>query len=351
MNLFKDLVKTLDNEYASIADEGIVGDTIDWIDTGCYALNALLSGSIYGGFASNKVLALAGESSTGKTFYALSICKNFLDQNPEAGVFYFESEGALTKTMLAERGIDLSRFVVVPVATIQQFRTQALKVLEGLAKNKQRPKVLMCLDSLGMLSTTKELEDSSEGKETRDMTRAQVIRATFRVLSLQLAKLNIPMIFTNHTYAAVGAYVPTKIMSGGDGLKYSASTIIFLSKSKDKDGTEVIGNIIKCKLEKSRFTREQMTVETNLNFETGLDKYYGLTDLAVEAGIWKNLGGRIELPDGKKVFGKAINRNPSQYFTDDVLKIIDDYCAKKFKYGVVGAVLENNQEDDEDEFS
>ncbi len=335
MEFLKSIVKELDNEFAGIADDGVVGDTASFIDTGSYAFNALLSGSIFGGLPSNKVTALAGESSTGKTFYALGICKHFLQKDPTAGVVYFETEGALTKDMLTERGIDAKRFVIVPVSTVQEFRTQAVKILESYEKTKKadRPPLMMCLDSLGMLSTTKEMEDVSEGKETRDMTRAQLVRGAFRVLSLKLAKLDVAMIVTNHTYAVVGAYVPTKTMGGGDGLKYAASTIVFLSKSKDKDGTEVIGNIIKCKLEKSRFTREQSVAETKLSFTKGLDRYYGLIELAIEAGVWKSQGGRIELQDGRKVFGKNINDNPSQYYTEGVMSAIDSYAAKKYKFG------------------
>lgn len=335
MSFLKDIVKELDNEYAGLADDGVVGDTSDFIDTGSYALNALLSGSIYGGLPSNKVTALAGESSTGKTFYALGIAGNFLRSDEKAGVIYFETEGALTKDMLAERGIDTKRFMIVPVSTVQEFRTQASKILDAYEKTpkKDRPPLMLFLDSLGMLSTAKEMEDTLSGKDTRDMTRAQLVRGAFRVLSLQLAKLDIAMVVTNHTYAAVGAYIPTKVMGGGDGLKYAASSIVFLSKSQDKDGTEVVGNIIKCKLEKSRFTREKSMVETKLSFTKGLDRYHGLTDLAVEAGIWKAQGGRIEVHDGRKVFGKNIANNPTDFFSEDILSQLDKYCKSKYNYG------------------
>jgi RecA/RadA recombinase len=334
-DFFKRMVKDLDNEYAGLADDGVVGDTESFVDTGSFAFNALLSGSIFGGLPGNKVTALAGESSTGKTFYALGICRSFLESKEDGGVIYFESEGALTRQMLIERGIDTKRFIIVPVSTVQEFRTQAAKILDAYEKTakKDRQPMLMVLDSMGMLSTSKEIEDTTEGKDTRDMTRAQLLRGAFRVLSLKLSKVNVPMVVTNHTYAAVGAYVPTKVMGGGDGLKYAASTIVFLSKSQDKDGTEVVGNIIKCKLEKSRFTKEKSMVETNLSFKTGLDRYYGLIDLACEAGIWKNAAGRIELEDGSKVFGKAIRGNPEKYFTGDVLERIDAYTKKKFLYG------------------
>lgn len=349
MSFLNDIVKELDNEYAGVADDGVVGDTNCFIDTGSYAFNALLSGSIHGGLPGNKVTALAGESSTGKTFYALGIASNFLKTDPDAGVIYFETEGALTRDMLQERGIDTKRFVIVPVSTVQEFRTQCVKILDSYDKSpkKDRKPIMLFLDSLGMLSTSKEMADTAEGKDTRDMTRAQLIRGTFRVLSLKLAKLDVPLVITNHTYAVVGAYMPTKTMGGGDGLKYAASTVVFLSKSQDKDGTEVIGNIIKCKLEKSRFTREKSMVETKLSFTKGLDRHHGLTDLAIEAGIWKSQGGRIEVHDGRKVFGKAIASKPTEFFTEDILKQLDSFCKSKYNYGSdEDIVLESEDEVD-----
>ena len=328
-----DLIDNLDNEYAGLAENALDSD-VKFVDTGSYAFNALLSGSIYGGLPGNKVTALAGESSTGKTFFALGVAKNFLDMDNEAGVIYFETEGALTKQILEDRDIDSNRFVIVPVTTIQEFRTQAVRILEN-HKNvpeQARKPILFCLDSLGMLSTEKEVADVAEGKDTRDMTRAQLVRGAFRVLSLKLAQLDVPMIVTNHTYDVIGSYVPMKDMGGGGGLKYAASTIVFLGKSKDRDGTEVVGNIIKCTTQKSRFTKEQMKVECKLNFEQGLSRYHGLTDLAVEAGIWESAGGRITV-DGKKVFGKAIMKEPEKFFTEEVMNKIDEHCKSKFMYG------------------
>lgn len=347
MSFLNDIVKELDNEYAGVADDGVVGDTNCFIDTGSYAFNALLSGSIHGGLPGNKVTALAGESSTGKTFYALGIASNFLKTDPDAGVIYFETEGALTRDMLQERGIDTKRFVIVPVSTVQEFRTQCVKILDSYDKSpkKDRKPIMLFLDSLGMLSTSKEMADTAEGKDTRDMTRAQLIRGTFRVLSLKLAKLDVPLVITNHTYAVVGAYMPTKTMGGGDGLKYAASTVVFLSKSQDKDGTEVIGNIIKCKLEKSRFTREKSMVETKLSFTKGLDRYHGLTDLAIEAGIWKSQGGRVEVHDGRKVFGKAIATKPTEFFTEDILKQLDSFCKSKYNYGSDEVVVDESEDE------
>lgn len=336
MSFLNKAIKELDNEFASIVDEGIAaGDCSSFVDTGSYILNALCSGSIFGGLPQNKVTALAGESSTGKTFFALSIVKNFLEQNPRGEVVYFESESAISKDMMETRDIDVKRVGLVPVTTVQEFRTQSIKLVDEFMKIKKedRPPLLFVLDSLGMLSTTKEVQDATDGKETRDMTRAQVIKSIFRILSLKLGQAGIPLIVTNHTYDVVGAYVPTKEMGGGTGLKYAASSILFLSKKKEKDGTEQIGNIIKVKAHKSRFTKENSIVETRLFFdERGLDKYYGLLELGQQYGVFERVGNRVKTEHGS-VYPSAIYKEPEKYFTPEVLQALDDCAKKEFCYG------------------
>ena len=336
MDFLKDIAKQAGNEYASLVADGVeAGDVDSYIDSGSYIFNALLSGSINGGLPSNKITAIAGESATGKTFFLMGMCKNFLDANPDAGVIYFESESAITKQMVIDRGIDPQRMVMFPVTTVQEFRTQAIKVLDKYLEQNEadRKPIMLCLDSMGMLSTTKEIDDTADGKETRDMTRAQVLKAAFRVLTLKLGRAKVPMVVTNHTYDVVGSMFPTKEMGGGSGLKYAASTIIYLSKKKEKDGTEVIGNIVHCKNQKSRLTIENKMVDVRLTYEKGLDRYYGLLDLAVQYGIFKQVSTRIELPDGSKQYAKTINNNPEKYFTEDIMKQLDECAMKEFKYG------------------
>ena len=336
MDFLKDIAKQAGNEYASIvADGGDLLDVDSYIDTGSYVFNALLSGSIYGGLPSNKITAIAGESATGKTFFVMGMCKNFLDANPDAGVIYFESESAITKQMVIDRGIDPQRMVMFPVTTVQEFRTQSLKVLDRYMQddvNIRKP-LFLCLDSLGMLSTTKEVEDTADGKETRDMTRAQVLKAAFRVLTLKLGKAKVPMVVTNHTYDVVGSMFPQKEMGGGSGLKYAASSIVYLSKKKEKDGAEVIGNIVHCKNHKSRLTIENKMVDVRLTYDKGLDKYYGLLDIAEKYNIFKKVSTRYELPDGTKQYGKSIMNDPEKYFTEDIMKQIEEAVGKEFKYG------------------
>jgi RecA/RadA recombinase len=332
---FKKLVKDLNDENTSIADDGLSSSQFTGcIDTGSYILNAALSGSLYGGVPNNKITAFAGESATGKTFFVLGVVKRFLDDNPTGAVFYFDTEAAVTKEMMSTRGIDTKRVIISEPETIQKFRHTVLQIVDNYAKSSSdRPPMMMVLDSLGQLSSTKELEDTTAGSETRDMTKAATLKATFRVLNLKLAKINVPMLITNHVYDVVGSYIPTKEMAGGSGLKYSASSICFLTKKKEKDGTEVIGNIIKVKLAKSRFTKENKQVEVKLTYDKGLDRFYGLLDLAEKHNIIKKVANRYELPNGNKVYGKLINNDPQKYFTDDIMKKLEVAASEEFLYG------------------
>jgi RecA/RadA recombinase len=331
------MIKSSGNKFASIVDDGLDGsDVTGFTDTGSMMLNALLSGSLYGGMANNKIVALAGEAATGKTYFTIGILSKFLQDNPEGVVVYFDTEQAVTSDMFKSRGVDPKRVAVFPVATIEEFRFQSIKIVDDYLNEEEsnRKPMMIVLDSLGMLSTSKEINDTTEGKEVRDMTRAQVIKSTFRVLTLKLGKAKIPMIMTNHTYSIVGAYVPTSEMGGGTGLKYAASTIVYLSKKKDKDSEgDVVGNIINCKLYKSRFTKENKTVSVKLNYETGLDRYYGLVDLALESGVFTKTSTRITLPDGSTAFEKNIYENPEKYFTKEVLEKLEKAASKEFKYG------------------
>lgn len=342
MNI-NDLIKATGNEHAGIAEDGLVSDVRSYINTGSFCFNALLSGSLYGGLPSNKITALAGESATGKTFFALGIVHKFLCDYPDSVVLYFDSEHAVTSVMVRERGIDPKRIAILPVGTVEEFRHQAIQVLDKYREEKEseRKPMLIVLDSLGMLSTEKEMSDTAEGKTTRDMTRAQVIKATFRTLTLKLGAAGVPMIMTNHTYDVVGSMFPTKEMGGGSGLKYAASTIVYLSKKKVKEGTDVIGNIVHCKLYKSRLTKENSMVDVMLSYDSGLNPYYGLVDLALECGVFEKQSTRIQVADGSKVYEKSIYGEPTKYFTEEVMQKIEEHVSSKFKYGSSIASISN----------
>ena len=335
MDFLKDIVKEIGDDFTQLASD--IDETERYVDTGSYIFNGLVSGSIFGGVSGNKITAIAGESSTGKTFFSLAVVKNFLDSNPDGYCLYFDTEAAVNKGVLESRLSleQLKRLVVVNVVTIEEFRTKALKAIDIYLKTDtaDRKPCMFVLDSLGMLSTEKEIRDALDDKQVRDMTKSQLVKGAFRMLTLKLGQANVPLIVTNHTYDVIGAYVPTKEMGGGSGLKYAASTIIYLSKKKEKDGKEVIGNIIKAKTHKSRLSKENKQVEIRLFYdERGLDKYYGLLELGEIGGLWKNVAGRYEM-NGKKIYAKQILANPEEYFTDDVMQALDEIAQKEFSYG------------------
>jgi len=333
MDFLKDIVNEIGDDFTKLADE--ITSVEQYVDTGSYIFNGLCSGSIYGGVSSNKITAIAGESSTGKTFFSLAVVKNFLDTNPSAYVLYFDTENSITRALLESRGVDLKRLVVINVVTIEEFRSKALKAVDIYLKTniEDRKPCMFVLDSLGMLSTEKEIRDVLNDNQVRDMTKSQLVKGAFRMLTLKLGQANIPLIVTNHTYDVIGSYVPTKEMGGGSGLKYAASTIIYLTKKKEKDQKEVVGNIIKAKTAKSRLSKENKQVEIRLYFDSrGLDRYYGLLELGEIGGLWKNVAGRYEF-GGKKIYAKQILANPEEYFTTDVMEKLDAIANQQFSYG------------------
>ena len=333
MDFLKDIVKEIGDDFTQLAAD--IDEEERYIDTGSYIFNGLVSGSIYGGVSSNKITAIAGESSSGKTFFSLAVVKNFLDNNPDGYCLYFDTEAAVNKGLLESRGVDLTRTVVVNVVTIEEFRTKALKAIDKYLQMpiEDRKPCMFVLDSLGMLSSEKEIRDALDDKQVRDMTKSQLVKGAFRMLTLKLGQANVPLIVTNHTYDVIGAYVPTKEMGGGSGLKYAASTIIYLGKKKEKDGKEVIGNIVKAKTHKSRLSKENKQVEIRLYYdERVLDRYYGLLELGEIGGLWKNVAGRYEI-NGKKVYAKAVYKNPEEYFTPEVMQALDEIAQKEYSYG------------------
>ena len=212
MDFLKEIVKEIGDDYTQLAAD--INEEEEFIDTGSYIFNAMVSGSIFGGVSGNKITAIAGESSTGKTFFSLAVVKNFLDNNPDGYCLYFDTEAAVNKGLLESRGIDLKRLVVVNVVTIEDFRQKALKAVDIYlnTSTEDRKPCMFVLDSLGMLSTEKEIRDALDDKQVRDMTKSQLVKGAFRMLTLKLGQANVPLIVTNHTYAVSYTHLtlPTK---------------------------------------------------------------------------------------------------------------------------------------------
>jgi RecA/RadA recombinase len=313
-------------------------ESLGWVDTGSYMLNALCSGSIYGGIPDNRIAMFGGEPSAGKTFFTLSILKNFLDDNPGSYGILYETENATDRDTLISRGIDPARVRIEKPATLEDFRCHSIKLLTAYlgCSEKQRPRLMLVMDSLSALFTTKELKEAIENSGTRDMTKAGIIRSTFHILTnTYLAKAKVPMIVTNHVYNSMNPYGDPMVFSGGLGALYAATTALTLTKKKDRDAKtkDIVGALITATAKKSRLGKENAKAEIRLNYKTGLDRHYGLLDLAVKHGIVTKAGAYLVMPDGSKHYESAIYADTDRFFTPDFMERLDEAAGVEFKYG------------------
>lgn len=328
----KELVKDIDATI--LEDELNSAEISGFYDTGSYLLNAGFSGNFDGGVPSNKITVFAGEEATGKTFFVLNILHSFLKKYPNGIVVYNDTESAVTKDIFESHGIDSSKIMVVEPETIEDFRKYAIQILSKYKETpkEERPPMIIVLDSLGNLGSRKEMLEGEKDSGVQDMTKAKVIRSTFRILNLRyLAKLDVPLFITNHLYTSVGSFITKAEMGGGGGIKYNASSIVFLSKKKDKDNPDD-GNLITATFVKSRLTKEKKKVEVSLSYSKGLSRYHGLIDLGEKYDIIKRVGNRYQMGE-KTVPRKTIMDNPKTYFSDEIMKQLEEAAKKEFYYG------------------
>ena len=352
--LDKELSKITGFETGSILSENSFSEVDEWISTGNYLLNAQISGSLFGGIPNTRSLGVMGDPGTGKSFFCLNVVREAQKQG--YNIVYCDTEGAIDKSSAANFGIDLDRVRYQPIQTVSQFQTFVSNLLDLVKKAKaagENPKILLVLDSLGMLSTDKELNDAMKGHNAADMgAKAKELRKLFRVITLDLTAAKIPLICTNHVYAG-GGYIPTKESSGGDGPIFAMSAVAFLSKAQLKDGSGTkTGIIVTSNLKKSRFTVPEV-IKFHISFSNGMNPYVGLQDYVswdacgIERGKFeevKNADGKKEMifkPNatstrwGVKHMGKTVASTElftPEVFTQDVLKQLDvNVIMPKFK--------------------
>lgn len=316
-----------------------------WIDTGAYALNLLISGSIFKGAPGNRNLQLAGDPATGKTFFMLELVRDFQQKNPNGLAFYFDTEDAIDERVLLSRGIDTSRvFVEQEALSIEEFAMKAINLLNSYNDaddEAAKPPLLIIVDSMGRLSSSAQVEAYDKGEPKADTgRRAKAWREAAMMVKGKQKLARAAVHTTNHVYEQIGAYVPTKVASGGKGPEYMADVIVFLSKRKINKGDKETnidpgdGVIVTAKTEKQRFAKPHRQVHLLLDFDNGLNRYYGLLDLAVEYGLVKKLpGGYFEFGDGRKVYEKAINATPEAFFTKEWLDDFEREVSPHFHFG------------------
>jgi RecA/RadA recombinase len=277
--LDKELSKIAGFETGSLLENNSFSEVDEWIPTGNYLLNAQISGSLFGGVPNTRSFGVMGDPGTGKSFFCLNVVREA--QKIGYHVIYCDTEGAIDKSSAIKFGIDSTNIRYQPIQTVSQFQTFVSNVLDLVKKAKAKgdnPKILIVLDSLGMLSTDKELADAMKGHNAADMgAKAKELRKLFRVITLDLTAAKIPLICTNHVYAG-GGYLPTKESSGGDGPIFAMSVVAFLSKAQLKDGAGTkTGIICTSTLKKSRFTIPEQ-IKFHISFSHGMNPYVGLQD-------------------------------------------------------------------------
>ena len=346
----KELSKISGFEMGSMLADNTFSEVDEWISTGSYILNAQISGTLFGGIPNTRSFGLMGDPGTGKSFVCLNIVREA--QKKGYNVLYCDTEGAIDKSSALKFGIDPNKIRYQPIQTVSQFQTFVSNVVDMVKKAKsagENPKLLLVVDSLGMLSTDKELADAIKGHNAADMgAKAKELRKLFRVITLDLTAAKIPLICTNHVYTG-GGYMPTKESSGGDGPIFAMSVISFLSKAQLKDGAGTkTGIIVTSTLKKSRFTIPEQT-KFHISFSNGMNPYVGLQDfVSWEAcGIGRGKYEEVKNKDGVKemVFtpnasstrwaikhlGKTVTSSQlftPEIFTDEVLKQLDEAVIK-----------------------
>ena len=298
-------------------------DPTDWISTGNYALNYLISGDFHRGIPLGKVTVFAGESGAGKSY----ICSgNIIKNAQQQGIFpiLIDSENALDEQWLKDLGVDtsegkllkLSMAMIDDVAkTISTFMSDYKALAEG-----ERPKVMFVIDSLGMLLTPTDVNQFEAGEMKGDLGRKpKALTALVRNCVNMFGSYNVGMVCTNHTYASQDMFDPDDKISGGQGFIYASSIVVAMKKLKlkeDEDGnkvSEVNGIRAACKIMKTRYSKPFEGVQVKIPYTTGMSPYSGLTDLAEKKAILKKDGNRLAFTtsDGEiiKQFRKAWEAN------------------------------------------
>lgn len=251
----------------------------DMIKTSIPAINIALSGEVDGGFIPGLTL-WAGPSKHFKTMFSLLMAKAYMDKYPDAILILFDCEFGSPLQYFSSIGIDTDRVVHIPIMNMEEFKFEAIQQLTNFERG---DKVIMLVDSLGNMSSKKELDDAIDGKSTQDLTRAKQMKSIFRMITPYLTKLDIPMVAVAHIYMTQEMYSKA-VVSGGTGIYLSADNIYILGRQQEKDGTELLGWNFIINVEKSRHVREKAKIPITVKFDSGISKWSGLLEMALESG-------------------------------------------------------------------
>lgn len=334
---------------AEVLSKSIYFNKKDVVPTSLPILNIAFSGELDGGLVPGLTI-FAGQSKSFKTLLALYCMKAYLDKYPDAIALLFDSEFGVTPEYLTSNGIDTNRVLHVPIEHVEQLKFDIVKRLDEI---KRGDKVFIMVDSLGNLASKKETEDAMEEKSVADMTRAKAIRSLLRIITPHLTMKDLPCIIINHVYMEMGLY-PKAVIPGGTAVTYAANQIFVISKSQEKDGTEIVGWNFTINIEKSRFVKEKSKLPFLVTYKNGIDKFSSMLELGLESGhIIKPKNGwyqRVDLNTGevseKNYREKDTNTDE---FMGPILKDpkFAEFIKNKFRLSVI---KEEVSDDDLDDF-
>jgi len=347
----KEIDKALDsidkiNPFATYLEDSTLSRVGGWIDTGSYVLNAIVSGSIHGGIPKGRVTMMGGESMTGKTLFVLKILANA--QKEGLIPVIFDTENAVDPEGAERIGLDISKVKYVPCVTIEQTRNALFKFLTAVKEKGLEGKFIIAIDSLGNLQS--ELEHSRMGKDSTssDMgTKARAMKSLMQTCTNLGATTQTTILCTNHVYDDPTAMFPSieKNMPGGKSIVYLPSVTIQLARKpmksdggKTMDAETAVGQknyagiLIRALTRKNRFIKQYLQGEMFLSFHTGLDRYYGLLDLAVGVGAVIQTGSTYQLPDGKKIGYYKNFRKDKDLWENTILPVLEEKIKKEWAY-------------------
>ena len=332
------------NSLAGFLDESTLSNVNEWHDTGCLVLNSIISGSLHKGVPKGRVTGFAGPSMAGKTY----IINKILASAQKQGMIpvIFDTEAAVDESSVSGVGLDPSGVKYVPVQTVEETRNQIVQFLDKIIENNQQGKFIISIDSLGNLASQKEMDDIGKDKSAVDMgTRAKGLKSMMRTLTFKAAEADTTILFSNHTYDDPAAMFPSlvKNQAGGKGPVYLASVLVQLAKKderhdKNNNSDQMIaeaktysGTTLRALTVKNRFVPPFLEAEMYLNFKTGLDKYSGLLNIAVNHGAIIQTGSTYQLPDGTKL-GYYKQWRDNEEVWEQILPVIEEKLAKDYHY-------------------
>lgn len=344
LNHLKDIFKTVDelNPDASILESSTLSTADEWLDTGSYALNAIISGSMYKGVPAGRITGFAGPSQAGKSLIMNKIMANA--QKKGYVPVIWDSEVAVDSKSGKGAGMDTTKVKYYPVETIEDCRNQICKFLDNVISiNNPEYKFIIAIDSLGNLASAKEIRDATAGKDASDVgQRAKAIKSMMRTLTYKAAKAKVPILFSNHVYDSMEMFPSlVKTQSGGKGPIYLASVLVQLNTRNEKSSenpqeasvaisNNVSGVTLSAMTVKNRFVPNFLKTELYLNFKTGLDKYSGLFDIALAFNVIVKNGNRYNFGDVNMGFRKDIEKNPEAW--EKILPTLEEVLQRELCY-------------------